>query len=111
MLEIQTAVRDKAPQTALNGAQGKPKSKQWKRLLVTSVIAGIIVGILAGGFYNLFQVPVIERAIALEEERAASVSPPGSAEESGAEVSPGQSRYNTLFIMNISILDDKGKGR
>ena len=23
----------------------------------------------------------------------------------------GQSRYNTLFIMNISILDDKGKGR
>ena len=63
-----------------------------KRLLATSVIAGIIAGLLVGGFYNLFQVPVMERAIALEEERAASVSPSGSADESGPEVSLGVQR-------------------
>jgi hypothetical protein len=72
-----------------------------KRLLVTSVIAGIIAGILAGGFYNFFQVPVIERAIALEEERAASVSPPGSADESGAEVSLGVQRIGMVISTTI----------
>ena len=72
-----------------------------KRLLVTSVIAGIIAGILAGGFYNFFQVPVIERAIALEEERAASVSPPGSADDSGAEVSLGVQRMGMVIGTTI----------
>ncbi len=67
-----------------------------KRLLATSVIAGIIAGLLVGGFYNLFQVPVMERAIALEEERAASVSPSGSTDESGPEVSLGVQRIGMI---------------
>ena len=68
-----------------------------ERLLVTSVIAGIIAGILVGGFYNLFQVPVMERAIALEEERPASVTPPGAEEESGPTVSLGVQRLGMVF--------------
>ena len=67
-----------------------------KRLLATSVIAGIIAGLLVGGFYNIFQVPVMERAIALEKERAASVSPSGSADESGPEVSLGVQRIGMI---------------
>ena len=67
-----------------------------KRLVATSVIAGIIAGLLVGGFYNLFQVPVMERAIALEEERAASVSPSGSTDESGPEVSLGVQRIGMI---------------
>ncbi len=67
-----------------------------KRLLATSVIAGIIAGLLVGGFYNLFQVPVMERAIALEEERAASVSPANSSDESGPEVSLGVQRIGMV---------------
>ena len=67
-----------------------------KRLLATSVIAGIIAGLLVGGFYNLFQVPVMERAIALEKERAASVSASDSADESGPEVSLGVQRIGMI---------------
>ena len=70
-----------------------------KRLLVTSVIVGIIAGLLVGGFYNLFQVPVMERAIALEEERAASVTPAGAEEEEeeGIPVSLGVQRIGMVF--------------
>ena len=69
-----------------------------KRLLVTSVIVGIIAGLLVGGFYNLFQVPVMERAIALEEERAASVTPAGAGEEEeGIPVSLGVQRIGMVF--------------
>ena len=51
-----------------------------KRLLVTSVVIGLIAGLLVGGFHNLFTVPVMERAIVLEEERSAS-EPAAPAEE------------------------------
>lgn len=69
-----------------------------KRLLVTSVIVGILAGLLVGGFYNLFQVPVMERAIALEEERAASVTPASAEEEEGGpEVSLGVQRIGMVF--------------
>ena len=67
-----------------------------KRLVLTSVIAGIIAGLLVGGFYNLFQVPVLERAIALEEERKASVSPGGVGEESGPAISLGVQRVGMV---------------
>lgn len=64
-----------------------------KRLLVTSVIVGAIAGLLVGGFHNLFMVPVIERAIALEEEREAAETPAGAdGEASVAEVSLGVQR-------------------
>ena len=69
-----------------------------KRLVITSVIVGIIAGLLVGGFYNLFQVPVMERAIALEEERAASVtSAAEEEEEGGAEVSLGVQRIGMVL--------------
>ena len=54
-----------------------------KRLLITSVVVGIVAGLLVGIFYNLFQVPVMERAIALEEERSASVTSGAAEEEEG----------------------------
>ena len=73
-----------------------------KRLLVTSVIAGIIAGLLAGGFYNLFQVPVMERAIALEGERAASVTPSAAGEEDAStDVSLGVQRIGMVFGTTI----------
>jgi hypothetical protein len=68
-----------------------------KRLLITSVIFGIIAGLLVGGFYNLFQVPVMERAIALEEERAASVTRGDAEEGASAEVSLGVQRLGMVF--------------
>jgi predicted cobalt transporter CbtA len=42
------------------------------RLLKIAVVAGLVAGLLVGGFHSLFTVPVIERAMALEEERAAA---------------------------------------
>ena len=66
-----------------------------KRLLITSVIIGVIAGFLVGGFYNLFMVPVMERAIDIEEQRTASVTPSGAAAESdegGVAVSLGAQR-------------------
>ena len=69
-----------------------------RRLLITSLIVGIVAGLLVGGFYNLFQVPVMERAIAIEEELAASVSPGQAGEEStGGEVSPGGQRIGMVL--------------
>ena len=55
-----------------------------QRFIVTCVVSGLIAGLLVGGFDNLFTVPVIERAIALEEERSAG-DPPPTAEELAAE--------------------------
>ena len=74
-----------------------------KRLLLTSVIVGIFAGLLVGGFYNLFQVPVMERAIVLEEERTASVTSSAEEEEEGggAEVSLGVQRIGMVLGTGI----------
>lgn len=64
------------------------------RMLAIVLITGFISGLLVGGFHNLFTVPVIERAIALEEERAA-VAPgttAGQEEQEGPLVSLGVQR-------------------
>jgi hypothetical protein len=42
------------------------------KVLTIAVVAGLVAGLLVGGFHNLFTVPVIERAIALEEQQAAA---------------------------------------
>ena len=55
-----------------------------QRFIVTCVVSGLIAGLLWGGFHNLFTVPVIERAITLEEERSAG-GPPPTPEELAAE--------------------------
>ena len=70
-----------------------------KRLLITSVIVGVIAGFLVGGFYNLFMVPVMERAIDLEEQRSASVTPSDAEdeEEGGVEVSLGVQRIGMVL--------------
>ena len=44
------------------------------RMLVIVLVVGVISGLLVGGFHNLFTVPVMERAIILEEERALAES-------------------------------------
>ena len=41
------------------------------RILIVGVVAGLFAGLLVGGFHNLFTVPVIERAIEVEEARSA----------------------------------------
>lgn len=53
------------------------------RMIVIAVIAGLVSGLLVGGFHNLFTVPVMERAIILEEERAAAESKGAVVEETG----------------------------
>ena len=64
-----------------------------KRLLLTSVIIGAIAGLLVGGFHNLFTVPVMERAIVLEEQRSAEAMPSPAAEEGpSTDVSLGVQR-------------------
>ena len=64
------------------------------RILLIAVAVGVISGLLVGGFSNLFIVPVMERAIVLEEERGAAEAPAEGAveEEGGAEVSLGMQR-------------------
>ena len=75
-----------------------------RRLLVTSVIAGIIAGLLIGGFYSVFQAPVMERAIALEKERATSVASPHAhvEDEGGPRVSLGAQRIGLVLDTAIS---------
>lgn len=69
-----------------------------KRLLLTSVIVGVIAGFLVGGFYNLFVVPVMERAIDIEEQRSASVTPSDAEEdEGGVAVSLGVQRLGMVL--------------
>ena len=64
-----------------------------KRLLFTSVIIGAIAGLLVGGFHNLFTVPVMERAIVLEEQRSAEAMPAPAGEEGpSTDVSLGVQR-------------------
>lgn len=44
------------------------------KILPTAIIVGVIAGLLVGGFDNLFTVQVENRAIALEEQRAAEAA-------------------------------------
>ena len=52
-----------------------------QRILIVGVVAGLFAGLLVGGFHNLFTVPVIERAIAVEEARSAALDPNAPEEE------------------------------
>lgn len=47
------------------------------RILAIAVLVGLGAGILVGIYHNIFTVPVIERAIALEEAAAAAAHPAG----------------------------------
>ncbi|MFQ6026102.1 MAG: CbtA family protein [Dehalococcoidia bacterium] len=71
------------------------------RILLIAVVVGVVSGLLVGGYHNIFTVPVMERAIALEEERAAAEPPAVEAEEGGGEVSLGVQRFGMAFGVAI----------
>ena len=49
-----------------------------QRIIISAVLVGLVAGLIVGVYHNIFTVPVIERAIVLEEERAAAALPPGA---------------------------------
>ena len=46
-----------------------------QRMIIRAVLVGIVAGLIAGVYHNIFTVPLMERAIALEEERAIAALP------------------------------------
>ncbi len=60
-----------------------------KSILPVALVMGVIVGLLAGGYFNVFNVPVMEWAISLEE---ASAPDAGAEAEGGIVVSLGLQR-------------------
>ena len=71
------------------------------RLVTISVISGLIAGLLVGGFHNLFTVPVMERAIALEETRAVTEAPSPAGGEVETPVSLGVQRVGMVVGTGI----------
>ena len=64
-----------------------------QRTIIRAVLVGIVAGLIVGVYHNVFTVPIIERAIVLEEERAAAALPAGTqAEEEPPLVSLGMQR-------------------
>ena len=49
-----------------------------QRTIIRAVLVGIVAGLIVGVYHNIFTVPIIERAIVLEEERAAASLPAGA---------------------------------
>ena len=73
-----------------------------QRVILRAVMVGIVAGLIVGVFHNVFTVPVIERAIALEEERAAAVVTAGASEEEEPPlVSLGAQRIGLAIGMGI----------
>ena len=73
-----------------------------QRVILRAVLVGIVAGLVAGAFHNIFTVPVIERAIALEEQRAAAALPAGAQEEEEPPlVSLGAQRIGMAIGMGI----------
>ena len=70
------------------------------RMLVIVLLSGLVSGLLVGGFHNLFTVPVMERAIVLEEERAAAESG-GQQDDEGPLVSLGVQRIGMTIGTGI----------
>ena len=54
-----------------------------RKILPVSLVMGVIAGVLAGGFINVFNVPVMEWAISLEEAAAAAEAPDAAEPEAG----------------------------
>ena len=73
-----------------------------QRTIIRAVLVGIVAGLIVGVYHNIFTVPIIERAIALEEERAAAALPAGAqAEEELPLVSLGMQRVGMAIGMGI----------
>jgi predicted cobalt transporter CbtA len=73
-----------------------------QRTIISAVLVGIVAGLIVGVYHNIFTVPLIERAIALEEERAAAALPVGAQEsEEPPLVSLGMQRVGMAIGMGI----------
>ena len=73
-----------------------------QRTIIRAVLVGIVAGLIVGVYHNIFTVPIIERAIVLEEERAAAALPAGAqAEEEAPLVSLGAQRIGMAIGMCI----------
>ena len=73
-----------------------------QRTIIRAVLVGIVAGLIVGVYHNIFTVPLIERAIALEEEHAAAALPPGAqVSEEPPLVSLGMQRIGMAIGMSI----------
>jgi len=73
-----------------------------QRTILRAVLVGLVAGLIVGVFHNIFTVPVIERAIVLEEERASAALPAGvEPEEEPPLVSLGLQRVGMALGMGI----------
>ena len=73
-----------------------------QRTIIRAVLIGIVAGLIVGVYHNIFTVPIIERAIVLEEERAAAALPTGTqAEEEPPLVSLGAQRIGLAIGMGV----------
>ena len=73
-----------------------------QRTIIRAVLVGIVAGLIVGVYHNIFTVPIIERAIVLEEESAAAALPAGTqAEEEPPLVSLGMQRIGMAIGMGI----------
>ena len=73
-----------------------------QRTILRAVLVGLVAGLIAGVFHNIVTVPVIERAIVLEEERAAAELPAGvEGEEEPPLVSLGLQRIGMALATGI----------
>ena len=73
-----------------------------QRTITRAVLIGIVAGLIVGVYHNIFTVPLIERAILLEEERAAAALPAGAQESAEPPlVSLGVQRVGMAIGMGI----------
>ena len=73
-----------------------------QRTIIRAVLVGIVAGLIVGVYHNIFTVPIIERAIVLEEERAAAALPAGAqAEDEPPLVSLGAQRIGLAVGMGV----------
>jgi hypothetical protein len=73
-----------------------------KNVLPVAIVMGAIVGLFVGGFLNVFNVPVMEWAISLEETAAAAEAPAGAADEGGIVITLGQQRIG--LVAGLAVL-------
>lgn len=74
-----------------------------QRFILRAVLIGLVAGLVAGVYHNIFTVPVIERAIVLEGERALAEIPPGTVvEEEPPLVSLGVQRVGMAIGTGIT---------
>ena len=70
-----------------------------RSVLPVAVVMGAIIGLLVGGFLNVFNVPVMEWAISLEEAAAAS-----GAEEAGGGIVIGLGVQRIGLVAGLAVL-------